>query len=330
MKTVWVKADPWNKRLVTEALEANADAVMVPEGKSADVKKLGRILTIAPDGDLKPGEDVVFIEIKGAKDESKAIKEARDKKVVVSTTDWTIIPLENLVAQADGLIAAVKDAKQARTAMGILEKGVSGVLLDTTDPREVRKVCLLIKEKSEDLKLAEARISEIRTLAMGDRVCVDTCSNMGMGQGMLVGNSSAAMFLIHAESLENPYVEPRPFRVNAGPVHAYVRMPGGRTSYLSEIKAGDEILLTSHDGSTETAVVGRIKMEKRPLLFIQAEAEGNKISTIVQNAETIRLVRPGGEPVSVAQVKEGDTVLVYLESAGRHFGHKVDETIVEK
>ena len=69
---------------------------------------------------------------------------------------------------------------------------------------------------------------------MGDRVCVDTCANMGLGEGMLVGNSSGGLFLVHAESLENPYVAPRPFRVNAGPVHAYIRVtrrqdqvPGG-------------------------------------------------------------------------------------------------------
>ena len=71
---------------------------------------------------------------------------------------------------------------------------------------------------------------------MGDRVCVDTCTNMGPGEGMLVGNSSGGLFLVHAESLENPYVAPRPFRVNAGPVHAYIRVPGGKTKYLGELE----------------------------------------------------------------------------------------------
>ena len=67
---------------------------------------------------------------------------------------------------------------------------------------------------------------------MGDRVCVDTCTVMGTGEGCLVGNSSQALFLVHAESIENPYVSPRPFRVNAGPVHAYIMAPGGKTRYL--------------------------------------------------------------------------------------------------
>jgi 3-dehydroquinate synthase II len=49
---------------------------------------------------------------------------------------------------------------------------------------------------------------------------------------MLIGNSSAGMFLVCAENVPNPYVLPRPFRINAGGVHSYCRMPGGRTASL--------------------------------------------------------------------------------------------------
>jgi 3-dehydroquinate synthase II len=153
---------------------------------------------------------------------------------------------------------------------------------------------------------------------------------MGPGQGILVGNSSSALFLIHAESLENPYVAPRPFRVNAGPVHAYTRVPGGKTRYLSELSAGDGVLVVDHAGKTQVSVVGRLKIEKRPLMLITAQAGGSMITTIVQNAETIRLTQPDGEALSVVSLKTGDEVLVALEAAGRHFGHKVDQTITEK
>jgi 3-dehydroquinate synthase II len=165
---------------------------------------------------------------------------------------------------------------------------------------------------------------------MGDRVCVDTCTNMGIGEGMLIGNSSSGMFLVHSESPENPYVEPRPFRVNAGPVHAYVSVPGGKTRYLSELKAGDEISIINYQGKSMRAVVGRIKVERRPLMLIEAETGGKIISTILQNAETIRLTQPDGTPLSVVELKKGSEVLVYLEDAGRHFGIKIMETIVEK
>ncbi len=58
MKTVWIKVIPWQKDLITEALENGADGVVVEEGRSAEVRELGIITTIAPDGDLKLGEDV--------------------------------------------------------------------------------------------------------------------------------------------------------------------------------------------------------------------------------------------------------------------------------
>jgi len=51
---------------------------------------------------------------------------------------------------------------------------------------------------------------------------------------------------------------------------------------------------------------------------------------ILQNAETIRLTAPSGQAVSLVDLKEGSEVLVCREEAGRHFGVKIDETIVEK
>jgi len=165
---------------------------------------------------------------------------------------------------------------------------------------------------------------------MGDRVCVDTCTMMGPSEGCLVGNSSQALFLIHAESIENPYVSPRPFRVNAGPVHAYVRVPGEKTRYLSELKAGDEVTRVNAKGESMPLVVGRVKIERRPLLLIEATGPKGPVSTIVQNAETIRLVGKKGEPISVVNLNPGDEVMGYVEDAARHFGHKISETITEK
>jgi len=46
MRKIWVKVDPWNKKMVTTALEGGADGIMVPEGFIDKVKELGRIQTI--------------------------------------------------------------------------------------------------------------------------------------------------------------------------------------------------------------------------------------------------------------------------------------------
>jgi 3-dehydroquinate synthase II len=165
---------------------------------------------------------------------------------------------------------------------------------------------------------------------MGDRVCVDTCTMLGEGQGMLVGDTSSAFLLVHAETLENPYVEPRPFRVNAGAVHAYALMPDGKTAYLSELAGGDEVLVADPCGGTTVATVGRVKIERRPLLRIRAECGDQDASLILQNAETIRLVDETGRAVSVVDLVVGDRVLGVAEEGGRHFGFSVKERICEK
>ena len=330
MKKFWVKIIPYNKNLMTAALESGADAVLIPSGYTKKVKELGLIATISNDGDLKFGRDVIEIVINSKADEERAAKLNRDKLLIIQTGDWKVIPLENLVAQRSGLIALVKNTQEAKLALGILEKGVDGVLLDTRDVNEIKRTSRLIKEESEKLILCKAKIINIKQVGMGDRVCIDTCTNMKIGQGMLVGNTSNGMFLVHSESLKNPYVASRPFRVNAGGVHAYTCVSDGKTKYLSDLKSGDRVLIVDYKGDTQVAIVGRIKVEKRPMILIEARAEGCPVSLVMQNAETIRLTKPGGKPVSIVKLKSGDEVLGYIEVAGRHFGMKVEESIIER
>ncbi|MDX2498342.1 MAG: 3-dehydroquinate synthase II [Desulfobacterales bacterium] len=330
MRKIWVKVDSWDKNLVTTALEGGADGIVIPKGFSEKVKALGRIQTISEDGDLKLGKDVVFFEIKGGEDEEEIVKLSQTKRVILQCSDWTIIPLENLIAKGADIIAQVKTLDEAQTAFGILEKGVGHVLFHADDVMELKKVLSWLRSEGDKISLQTAEIVEVRPVGMGDRVCVDTCTSMGMGQGMLVGNSSSALFLIHSESISNPYVSPRPFRVNAGPVHSYTRIPGGKTRYLSELSAGDQVLIVDFKGNTSTGIVGRLKIEKRPLMLIKAVFDGKEIAAIVQNAETIRLTDPEGNALSVVGLVPGDKVLVAMEEGGRHFGIKIEESITEK
>jgi 3-dehydroquinate synthase II len=330
MRKIWVKADPWDKELVITALESGADGVMIPKGYSGEVKKLGRIPTIAEDGDIKIGDEVVTFAIKSGQDEDEIVKLSTTKQVILECSDWSIIPLENLIAKGADVIAQVHSAEEAETAFGILEKGVNHILFCNKNPVELKKALNRLKAKTDLIPLLTAEITEVRSLGMGDRVCIDTCTEMKIGEGMLVGNSSSALFLVHSESISNPYVAPRPFRVNAGPVHAYTRVPGNKTRYLSELSAGDPVLIVDYNGNSSVAIVGRLKIEKRPLLLVKAMAENQEIATILQNAETIRLTDPSGNPISVAKLNIGDKVLVALEESGRHFGMKIEETITEK
>ena len=328
---VYVK-DANNKKVVTAALESGIFALLLDKPESKKVKQLAKVKTIAPDGDYRLSEEFVIVEIKGKEDEERAAELLKQgKRVIVKTTDWTIIPLENLLAQGDNVYAWVRNAEEAKTAITILEKGVKGVVLDTEDVNEIKAAGEAINLAGESVKLEVAKIKRIKPLGMCERVCIDTCSNMTRGEGALVGNSSAGMFLVHAETESNPYVAARPFRVNAGAVHMYVRLPNGRTKYLSEIESGDEIMIYNYKGEGRVAYVCRAKVERRPMLLIEAETkDGKKVAGILQNAETIRLTAPDGTPISVVDLKEGDEVLVYTEEPGRHFGMKVKESIVEK
>ena len=150
---------------------------------------------------------------------------------------------------------------------------------------------------------------------------------------MLVGSMSRGLFFVHAETAESPYVASRPFRVNAGAVHAYVRTPDGGTKYLSELESGDEVQVVDTDGHTREAIVGRAKIEQRPMFEVSAEIETDegtdRIGTLLQNAETIKVATDDGH-TAVTDLAEGDELLVYYEDTARHFGEAVEESIIEK
>ncbi|HDH41023.1 MAG TPA: 3-dehydroquinate synthase II [Candidatus Altiarchaeales archaeon] len=351
-RELWVRADQdreWEERkvLVTTALETGADAVMVGRDETKKVKELGKIPVVSEDesADITlvkniqslrgiEGKKAFYKEIKCKDDEEEVSKAGRlAEYVVVRATDWKVIPLENLIADLKGktrIIVEVANERDAKLALETLEIGSDGVLVNA-GVNEIKKTRELIdKISTERVNLQIAKVTKVKPVGMGDRVCVDTCSVFNIGEGMLIGSQSNALFLIHSETIETPYVATRPFRVNAGPVHAYTRMPDGKTKYLSELKAGDDVLAVDFKGNTRRMVVGRLKIEKRPLMLIEAEANGKKLKTLVQNAETIRLVDKKGKAISVANLKEGDEVLTFIEDAGRHFGMKVEESIEER
>ena len=254
--------------------------------------------------------------------------------LIMVGTDWKVIPLENLIAglfeEDVKIIAGVRDSEEAKVALETLEHGSDGILIDTDDPSEIKRIAGTVERAGTPaVPLQVARVTAVKPVGMGDRVCVDTCSLMTVGEGMLVGSQSNGLFLVQSEAEDSPYVASRPFRVNAGAVHAYVRV-GEKTRYLSELGAGDLVTTINADGEQKDAIVGRVKIERRPLTLVEADVDGTVIKTLLQNAETIKLVGADGAPISIANLKVGDEVLVHFEDSARHFGMKIDETIIEK
>jgi 3-dehydroquinate synthase II len=324
------------KKIVLSALENGFDTVVL-EKKDRGFTSLGRFRAVTLDGTnfVENGKVVgAFVELKNKDDEVKA-KKLADKvpSVIISAKNWKVIPLENLIVHFQGsgtkLMMLAKTAQEAKLFFETMERGADGVLFVPEKLDELAKLRRIVEEASPKLEMVEGKITSLRQLGLGDRVCIDTCSMLNIGEGMLIGNQSSCLFLIHSETVESEYAATRPFRVNAGPVHAYALMPDGSTRYLSELSGGDEALVVGADGHTRKVVVGRTKVERRPLLLIEADVEGERFSTIVQNAETIR-VYSNGKIVSVSKLKTGDTILLKMERGGRHFGMYVKESIREK
>ncbi|ELZ27247.1 3-dehydroquinate synthase [Halogeometricum pallidum JCM 14848] len=275
-----------------------------------------------------------YVRILSKEYESFAETAAEDADyTIVVGEDWTIIPLENLIArigEETDLVAGVTTAEEARTAFETLEIGSDSVLLDSDDPDEIRKtVEARDAAERETLELRWAEVTAVERTGMADRVCVDTGNLLEHDEGMLVGSMGRGLFFVHAETAESPYVASRPFRVNAGAVHAYVRTPDGGTKYLSELKSGDEVQVVDSEGHTREAIVGRVKIEKRPMFRVEAELEGDRVETLLQNAETIKVRTREGRK-AVTDLEAGDEILLYYEDTARHFGEAVEESIIEK
>ncbi|WP_243360117.1 3-dehydroquinate synthase II family protein [Fundidesulfovibrio terrae] len=322
MKQVWFNAIPFDKKLVTLALESGVDAVITDEKHAEAVRALGRVEVLTPG-------DVVRVELNSKADEETATAALKAGVKTVLGLGWEIIPVENILAQSTGLGVEVADLDQARLAAGILERGVDVIVVLPQAAGDLKKIVAEVKLSQGKVALQKGVVTSIKSAGLGHRVCVDTMSMLKKTQGMLVGNSSAFTFLVHAETESNPYVAARPFRVNAGAVHAYAVMPGDKTNYLEELASGDEVLVVSASGDTSLATIGRVKVEIRPMLLVTAKVGDTEGAVFLQNAETIRLTRPDGEPVSVVSLKVGDEVLCKVDQAGRHFGMRISEEIKE-
>jgi len=267
--------------------------------------------------------------------------------VVMTTGDWQMIPLENLVAAAQGtgtkLVARIDTEQAIRGAAFALQTGVDGLLLPIDNAEIWANAQVIAAErmatdsKADEVSLFdESTVTSVEIVAIedggfGDRACVDLTSNLEVGQGMLVGSSASALVLIHGETLDSEFVPPRPFRVNAGAVHAYVLMADGTTKYLSELQAGDSVAVSTCNGVIGNAIVGRVKIESRPFLIVRFAHTESGISgqTFLQQAETVRLVSPSGDMPSVTSIQVGDRVFAHVGSSARHIGKDILSTAEE-
>jgi len=152
-----------------------------------------------------------------------------------------------------------------------------------------------------------------------DRVCIDCADSFREGEGLLIGPSPRMLFLVNSENLVNPYVDTRPWRVNAGVPSSYVLLFDCSFKYLSDLSCDDILLAIDSEGNTRPIAVNRLKIEDRAMTLIKAQYDELCSHIYLQTAETVRL----GE-TAVTDLIPGAKVQVYLGGQiGTHFGKKI-------
>lgn len=277
-----------------------------------------------------------FVEITDAATLEDACRSGRTEKwSVLLFRDPTKIPLEIVIAAAaaaeGSLITVAADAEEAAIIFGVLELGSDGVMMIPSRVGDATALKAAARTTVPDLDLVELEITATAHVGMGERACVDTATYFRQDEGILVGSHSKGMILCVSETHPLPYMPTRPFRVNAGAIHSYTLAADERTSYLSELKAGSKVTAVDIHGRTRLVTVGRVKIETRPLLSVDAVApDGRTANLILQDDWHVRVLGPGGTVLNSTELKPGDKVLGYLPLQDRHVGYPINEFCLEK
>ncbi len=298
-------------------------------GEQVDRIVEGRLRSAVPGGG-----DVAPVRVANAEQLERALREAPAAGVLA--IEWTgdrVIPLENAIAVRDrrfALWVMARGPGEVPGALGALEHGADRVFVEVATPEEVDLLEALVEGPAVTrLEWVTAPIVAATPAGVGDRVLVDTTSLLRPDEGLLVGSAAAFLFHVASEAVGSKFSRPRPFRVNAGAAHSYVLLADGSTRYLAELAPGDAVLVARPGAETRTARVGRVKIERRPLVMVTADDGGTLRTIFVQEAETVRLSTAAGR-VPSTDVRPGAQVHAVRLPPARHLGHAVNETIEER
>ena len=329
-------SDAERRRLAELARRRGFSRVALPE---AEAEAVGADFVARPDGfaacraDLRP-EHIALREVRSPAELAEALAVAATSGgIALRWPADRVIPLESAVAAADRrfLLWVVTDRPaQVPSALAALERGADAVVLECADADALGELERHLERRTTGaLDWRRLTVTHVAPAGLGDRIAVDTTSLMDAEEGLLVGSSAAALFHVRSEAVGSAFSRPRPFRVNAGAAHSYVLLADGSTRYLAELEPGDAVLAARPDGPVRPVRVGRLKIERRPLVRIAAESAGRSRTIFVQEAETVRLSTDSG-PVASSQIQPGARVWAVGLPPGRHLGQVIDETVEER
>jgi 3-amino-4-hydroxybenzoic acid synthase len=253
--------------------------------------------------------------------------------LVAACADETNIPLELLLARAQGtrtrVLKELVNSAEAAAVAGVLESGPAGLVVRGDRLADIDRVGELIRARADAHKeLVRLEVTRAEPIGSGFRGCVDTTALFGEDEGMIVGSTSAGGVLVCAEVHYLPYMNLRPFRVNAGAVHSYV-FGAENTAYITDLAAGERAHAVSAGGRFREVVVGRVKVELRPLRLIEARHEDITVNVFLQDDWHVRVMSDEGRPLNLTTVVPGTGLLGHVAEPGRHVGIKVAERISE-
>lgn len=276
-------------------------------------------------------------------DDNQSLNEAIERGqghsfLMMCFKDPTNIPLELVIASLQftetKVIKEIPDPENiddAIVSLDVMEVGADGVVFS---PKRHEVLDLFLNKLGtalcKGLKIEIGEITKSVPVGIGHRACIDLATLFSQQEGILVGSTSQGGILCCPEVFHLPYMELRPFRVNAGGVHSYVYNIHNRTNYISELKAGDPLMVVDITGKARPAVVGRIKIEVRPLRLIETRFNDVHLSILLQDDWHVRVYSDEGTPLNISELRIGQKVLGYLSTPGRHVGIPVEESIVEK
>jgi 3-dehydroquinate synthase II len=305
------------------------DVLEAAPGEEVLVRREG-FLTIQ--GSDSPPVPLVAVGDPAALDE--AVQRTPDDGILA--VEWTgdrVIPLENAIAAGGRRIELwvyARGPREVSGALGALERGAHRVIVGVRSPEEIDAIESVLEGPFPAvLKWALVPVASVRAVGLGDRVLVDTTSLLEPSEGLLVGSAAGFLFHVASEAVGSPFSRPRPFRVNAGAAHSYVLMGDGTTRYLSELEPGDPVLVSRPGGPARPVRVGRVKIERRPLVIVTATVGDTSRTVFLQEAETVRLSAEAGR-VPTTELSVGTKIHGVNMPPARHLGRSVEETIIER
>lgn len=253
--------------------------------------------------------------------------------LVAAFADETNIPLELLLARAQGTRTQVYKqlltSAETASVAGVLETGPAGLVVGAGHLADLDKVAAVLRaERHAQLDLVPLEVVRSEPVGMGYRGCIDTTHLFDDDEGMVIGSTSSGGIFVCAEVHYLPYMNLRPFRVNAGAVHSYV-FGTGTTAYITDLAAGEKCYAVNTDGRFREAMVGRIKVELRPLRLVEARYGDVTVNAFLQDDWHVRVMSAEGKPLNLTEVVPGTLLLGRVTEPGRHVGIKVDEEISE-